>query len=70
MTVFDGEVVYDATVDTAGEDAIEEKYGVDLNLEGDPANGKLKTMRPPPPGPDSATSSRRRLDLMPFARSF
>ncbi len=35
MTVFDGEVVYDATVDATGEEAIEEEYRVDLDLEGD-----------------------------------
>ena len=34
--MFDGEVVYDATLDATGEEAIEEEYGVDLDLEGDP----------------------------------
>jgi predicted amidohydrolase YtcJ len=43
MTVFDGEVVYDATLDATGEEAIEEEYGVDLDLEGDPGyHGSFK----------------------------
>ena len=37
VTVFNGQVVYDATRDATGEKAIEEKYGIELDLSGDAA---------------------------------
>ena len=41
LTIFDGEVIYDAGVDPTGEEAIEDATGVDLDLSGnasDPNN--------------------------------
>lgn len=41
LTIFDGEVVYDAAVDPTGEEAIEQATGVELDLSGnasDPNN--------------------------------
>jgi cytosine/adenosine deaminase-related metal-dependent hydrolase len=35
ITVFDGEIVYDATIDATSEEAIEEEFDVELDLEGD-----------------------------------
>jgi predicted amidohydrolase YtcJ len=35
LTVFDGKLVYDRASDPTGEDAIEEEYGVDLQISGD-----------------------------------
>jgi cytosine/adenosine deaminase-related metal-dependent hydrolase len=35
LTVFDGEVVFDASQDPVGEEAIEEQYDVELDLDGE-----------------------------------
>jgi urease alpha subunit len=35
LTVFEGDVVYDASSDPTGEEAIEERYGVELDLTGE-----------------------------------
>ena len=35
LTIFDGQVVYDATSDATGEESIEEHYNVELDLSGE-----------------------------------
>ena len=35
LTIFDGEIVFDASEDPVGEEAIEEEYGVELELDGE-----------------------------------
>jgi hypothetical protein len=38
MTVFDGKVVFDVANDPAGQDAIEDAHGVELDLRGEAAS--------------------------------